>query len=281
MKILPAAVGLMACCVLNGCSKATPQAAGNAKTSVVPEKIWEEYSLVFARDLSGRERAAERVAAFAEVMTCHPPIVLVRLSPEQPSAIKAILSPPQHNRIPKLQGITLPEGSVAMGAFLIGVVRYAYELGPQFPQNRIIVPEDLANVRYDYIDTMPQGPDALQRALKEQLGLVARREMRGNLILTVKNPARGLHKHTVGEDAGEFRVQNSTMGDLAHQLSKLLGVAVTDQTELAGGYDFTLNLRPGATTDEKKAAILEQLGLQLTPAADGQQIEFLVIEKPQ
>src|SRR5262249_16492867 len=142
-----------------------------------------------------RERAAERVAAFAEVMTNHPPIVLVRLSPEQPSAIRAILSPPQHARTPRLQGITLPEGSVAMGSFLIEVVRYAYELGPQFPQNRIIVPEDLANVRYDYIDTMPQGPEALQRALKEQLGLVARREIRSNLVLSVKNPAHGLHKH--------------------------------------------------------------------------------------
>jgi uncharacterized protein (TIGR03435 family) len=56
----------------------------------------------------------------------------------------------------------------------------------------------------------------------------------------------------MGEGAGEFRVLNSTMGELSHQLSKLLGVAVTDQTQLAGGYDFTLNLRPGATTDEKK-----------------------------
>jgi hypothetical protein len=186
LKILPVAVGLMACCVLNGCSKATPQAAGNAKTSVVPEKIWEEYSQVFARDLSGRARAAERVAAFSEVMTNHPPIVLVRLSPEQPSAIKAILSPPKHDRIPKLKGIQLPKGSVAMGAFLGEVVRYAYELGPQFPQNRIIVPEEFTTVRYDYINTMPQGSDALRRALKEQLGLVARREMRGNLILTVK-----------------------------------------------------------------------------------------------
>jgi uncharacterized protein (TIGR03435 family) len=250
-------------------------------TSVVPEKIWKEYSKVFARDLTGREKAPERVAAFAEVMTNHPPIVLVRLSPEQPSAVKAILSQPQELRTPRLKGIQLPEGSVAMGAFLIEVVRYAYELGPQFPQNRIIVPDDLANVRYDYIDTMPEGPDALQRALKEQLGLVARREMRSSLILTVKNPARGLHKHAEGEGASEFRVRNSNMGELAHQLSKLLGVAVTDQTQLEDGYDFTLNLRPGATTDEKKAAILDQLGLQVTPAADGQQIEFLVIEKPQ
>ena len=170
-----------------------------------------------------------------------------------------------------------------MGTFLVEVLRYAYELGPnpKFPQNRIIVPEELASVRYDYIDTMPQGRDALRQALKDKLGVVARREMRSNLILTVKKPASGLHKHTDGgsDGATDFRIRNATMGELASRLSKLLGVTVTDQTQLAGGYDFTLNLRPGSTTDEIKKAILDQLGLQLTPATDGQQVEFLVAEK--
>jgi len=107
-----------------------------------------------------------------------------------------------------------------MGAFLIEVVRYACELGPQFPQNRIIVPEDLANVRYDYIDTMPQGPDALRRALKEQLGLVARREMRSNLVLTVKNPAHGLHKHIGDDSAGEFRTVSKSSSSSSRSRSE-------------------------------------------------------------
>src|ERR1035438_6001931 len=49
----------------------------------------------------------------------------------------------------------------------------------------------------------------------------------------------------------------------------------------ASGFDFTLNLRPGATTDEMKTVILDQLGLQLTAIADGQQVEFLVAERLQ
>jgi len=283
MKILLTTFGLMACCILNA-GEATPQAVSDAKTAapVVPEKIWDQYSQVFARDLAGPERAAERVAAFTQAMTNHPPIVLVRLSPVQPSSIRAALFPRQPARTPRLQGIRLPEGSVAMGAFLGEVMRYAYELEPQFPQNRIIVPEELANVRYDYLDTMPQGGrKALRQALKDQLGLFATREMRSNLILSVKKTSAGLHKHIDGGEDAAFRIRNGTMGELARRLSKLLGVEVTDQTQLAGGYDFTLNLRPGATSDDIKTAILEQLGLQLTPAADGQKVEFLVTDKLQ
>ena len=72
-----------------------------------------------------------------------------------------------------------------------------------------------------------------------------------------------------------------TMGEVAGRLSKLLGVDVADQTQLAGGFDFTLNLSPGATTEEMKTAILDQLGLQLKAAAEGQQVEFLVAERLQ
>jgi uncharacterized protein (TIGR03435 family) len=241
--------------------------------AAVPEMIWEQYSQVFARDLSGPERATERAVAFAQVMTNHPPIALIRVSP---------VSRPASRVTGRLQGIRLPEGSVSMGAFLGQVLRFAYNLDPQIPQNRIIVPEDLANARYDFIDTMPQGGrEALQQALKDQFGLVARRQMRTNLILTVKSPAIGLHKHTEdgGDGAAGFRSKNVTMGEVANRLSKLLGVDVADQTQLASGFDFTLNLRPGATTDEMKTAILDQLGLQLTAAADGQQVEFLVAER--
>jgi uncharacterized protein (TIGR03435 family) len=216
----------------------------------------------------------ERAMAFVQVMTNHPPTALIRLSPVQR---------PGRGAMGQTSGIRLPEyGSAAMGAFLVQVLRYANDLDPQFPQSRIIAPEDLANARFDYIDTMPQGGrKVLQRALKEQFGLLARRVMRSNLVLSVKNPGVGLHKHTEGADnsGAGFRSKNVTMDEVANRLSKLLGVDVADQTQLSGGYDFTLNLRPGATTDETKTAILDQLGLQLAPAADSQEVEFLVAER--
>ena len=157
-------------------------------------------------------------------------------------------------------------------------MRYAYGLDPDFPQNRIIVPPEIEATRYDYIDTMPQGGrEALQRALKDQFGLAARREMRPNLVLTVKNPAApGLHKHADDGSPTTDRANDVTMAQVASQLGKLLGVKVTDQTGLAGGFDFTLTPRSPAP-DDIREAYLEQLGLDLIPANDNQQVEFLVV----
>ncbi len=171
-----------------------------------------------------------------------------------------------------------------MGDFLVPVLRYAYDLDPRFPQNRIIVPGDLAYARYDYIDTMPQGGrEVLRQALKKQFGLVAKREMRRNLVLAVKNPAAGLHKHSEagGDSTAEFTCHNVTMSALAKSLSKDLGVKVTDQTGLAGGFDYSLDAPYPPTPEDIRKAVEVQLGLQLTPAEDGQEIEFLVVDKVQ
>lgn len=276
MKILHLALGLMTCSALSGyAADAAAPAAGNppAAAPAVPDRIWEMYSQVFARDLVGPEHASERAIAFARVMTNHPPIALIRLSP---------MLRPMRKAAGALQGIKLPGGSVSMGAPMAQVLRYAYDLAPGFPQNRILLPAGLDRGRYDYLDTMPQGGrEVLQRAIKEQFGLVARRELRKNLVLTVKKAGAGLHRHsdTADDSAAAYRSRNISMAEVANRLSRLLGVDVKDQTQLAGGYDFTLKLRPGATPDEVKTAILDQLGLQLTPAADGQEVEFLVAER--
>jgi uncharacterized protein (TIGR03435 family) len=65
---------------------------------------------------------------------------------------------------------------------------------------------------------------------------------------------------------------------VAHELSKLLGVQVTDQTGLADGFDFTLSPRAPAP-DDIKAAFLDELGLQSIPAGDNPQSEFLIVGK--
>ncbi len=243
----------------------------NTNSVFVQKTIWDRYSEVFARDLRGQQLAE----AFAQVMTNHSPVALIRLSPAQRPG-----RPPVGGRP---SGIRLPEyGSVSMGAFLGQVLRYAYDLDPQFPQNRIIVPSDLAYARFDYIDTMLQGGrEVLQQAIKEQFGVVARKEMRGNLVLTVKNPDAGLHKHSEanGDGAANFKSHNVTMSELAKGLAKYLGVKVTDQTGLTGGFDYSLDMPYPPTPDDIRKAVQDQLGLQLTPAKDGEQFEFLVAEK--
>jgi uncharacterized protein (TIGR03435 family) len=161
-----------------------------------------------------------------------------------------------------------------MGAFVGEVLRYAYGLAPAFPQNRIIAPLELQRERFDYVDTRPQGgKEVLQRALKDQFGIVARREKRENLVLIVKNPALiGPRRHADGDDKSV-----ATIAQLAKMLKQHLGVEITDQTGLVG--EFDLHMSGAQTPDEIKAAVLDQLGLDLAPAGDHQPVEFLIAEK--
>jgi uncharacterized protein (TIGR03435 family) len=234
------------------------------------EKMWDQYSQVFALGLRGPEARD----AVVQVMTNHPPTTLIRLTHlPRPGQTGGLMG--------KIAGMGTPEGHVQMGAPLVPILRYAHGLDPKFPQNRIIIPDALAYARYDFVDTNPQGGgrEVLQRALKDQFGLVARREMRKNLVLTVKNPAAAsLHKHGDGSatGAGRFHI---TMAKLANELGKRLGVEVTDQTGLAGEFDYTLDTPDPQAPDKIIKAIVDQLGLELTPAADNQQVEFLVAEK--
>jgi len=144
-----------------------------------------------------------------------------------------------------------------------------------------------------FIHLFADGREVLQRALKNQFGLVARREMREMeaLLMTVKNPdATGLMKHPDTEGGGGFgsssqfgtgsmKGNNLPMAMVANQIGELLGVTVMDQTGLAGGFDINLTLPRNASPEDIKQAILDQFGLELTPGADKQQVEFLVAEK--
>jgi hypothetical protein len=232
------------------------------------EKVWDLYSQAMADDRPG--------IAVIQVMTDHQPMAAIRLSQlKKPAASGGMGS-----RRGRPMGIESKQGCLSMGVKLRAVLSYAYGgvpisgHGPGFPHNRIIVPADLADASYDFVDTMPRGGgrEVLRRALKDQFGLVARREMHDNLVLTVKNPAAaGLHKHTDGA--------NMTMVELANKLGEMLGVEVMDQTGLAGSFDFHLNLPRPSTADGIKRAILDQLGLGLSPRPDKQKVEFLVAEK--
>lgn len=246
---------------------------GKTASDSAAAALWDLYSQATARGGFGAE-------ALIKIMTSHPPVALIRPTGLQNPGGRGTGS------------MGSSAGNISMGATLKEVLAYAYNLGFGFARTRIIVPPDLEGSRYDYVDTMPQGGrEELQRALKEQFGLVARREMRGMdaLMLTVKNPdAAGLQPHTdaqrnisSGFSSGRGRMSGSnlSMADVASQLGSSLGMEVLDQTGLDGRFDFLLNMPPKATPDEIKQAVLDQLGLELTPSADKQAVEFLVAEK--
>ena len=142
----------------------------------------------------------------------------------------------------------------------------------------MVVPVELIDARYDIIDTLPQqGRQILRQALKDQFGLVARHEARNNLILTVRDPAAAdTHKHNANDASrGEYHI---TMTELTGLLSRELGVKVTNQTGFEGQFDYDLH-GPNPIISEALKEVLPELGLELTPASDGEQIDFLVTEK--
>jgi len=254
-----------------------PGVAGATTPDPAAGALWKLYSQAMAGGLRGP--GAEAVI---QVMTTHPPVALIRATGLQHPGGRGTGS------------LGAGPGNISMGATLKDVLRYAYELGAGFPRDRIIVPAELAAARYDYVDTMRQGGrEVLRRGLKDQFGLVARSEIRemDTLLMTVKNPdATGLAKHPDTEvgGGGGWSTQSGTgavtgknlpMAMVANQLGELLGAAVLDQTGLAGGFDFKLTLPRAASPEDIKQAVLDQLGLELTPGADKQQVEFLVAEK--
>ncbi|MGP8237678.1 MAG: RNA polymerase sigma factor [Limisphaerales bacterium] len=132
------------------------------------QKMWDQYAQAMA--ISG-PTADGAIQAAVQVMTNHPPMASIRVSQRRP------MPPGQRGggRAGGIGGAGTTEGHIRMGAFLGEVLRYAYSFDPTFPQNRIIVPLELQAERYDYVDTMPQGgKEVLQRALKDQFGIVAR-----------------------------------------------------------------------------------------------------------
>ena len=257
---------------------------GNTASDADAAALWDLYSQAVARGgFRGPPVGGPPVPnPLIKIMTSHPPVALIR-----PTGLQ------NPGRV-GTGSMGSSVGNIAMGATLKEVLAYAYNVGFGFPRTRIIVPPELEGSRYDYIDTMRQGGrEELQRALQDQFGLVARREMRAMdaLVLTVRNPdAAGLTKHADSQGGGGggsrsssgrggFSGNNAPSAMMASQIGDLLGVTVLDQTGLSGSFDFNLSLPRNATPDDIKAAVLDQFGLALTPATDQQQVEFLVAEK--
>jgi len=262
-KLKTVALTCAALLLASGTAVVTVKTVGAEAQRAAAEDIFKEFEQLFAQDLRGTQQRDSVV----HIMTSHPQMAVIRRSLVPPAQLMG-----------KTTGFTTREGHVRLGAHLLEVLRYAYDLDPQFPQKRIIVPVELIDARYDVIDTVPQqGRQILRQALKDQFGLVARREARKNLILTVKDPAvADTHKHNANDaPRGEYHITMTAFTDL---LSKELGVKVTNQTGFEGQLDYDIQ---GSYPNMSEALkeVLPKLGLELTPAGDGEQIDFLVAEK--
>jgi uncharacterized protein (TIGR03435 family) len=180
-------------------------------------------------------------------------------------------------------------GTLATGSTLNEIVAYAYNVPPAM-RNRILMPADAPDGYFDFMDTLPQGGrEALQQVLKEQYGLVARREIRAveTLSVTIANTgAPGLRANTSGDVGGggsigngKVRGKNATMAGITSTLESMVGTPVIDQTGATDRFDYELSFKPGASVEEIKQAALDQLGLALVPSPEKLPVEFLTVEK--
>lgn len=190
----------------------------------------------------------------------------------------------ENNAATKWAGVNMPV-SVMMWV--------AYE----WPPARVVFADPAPRGRYDFITSLPQGAyGALQRELKDRLGVVGRRDTRGvnALVLKVRIPdAAGLKPPIVGSQndfsrTGEYICEDRALSNdsppylgLQRFLEGRFNMPVVDETGLTNHYSIDLKWKELGGRDRGnqslKQALLDQLGLELVP--DQRPIEMLVVEK--
>jgi uncharacterized protein (TIGR03435 family) len=183
---------------------------------------------------------------------------------------------------------------------VIDMVWAAYHWHP----GRILFPAGQPTERYDFISTLPQSSDlALQREIKNKLGLVGRRETRDMdvLVLKVRTPnAAGLQPPVEGKRRDWWGLDVKTHSfhydcddqplstdpllpakGLTKFLEQYFAMPVIDDTGLTDHFHIHLTWQARGKSDLNrdavKQALLDQLGLELVP--DRQPVEMLVVEQ--
>ncbi len=181
----------------------------------------------------------------------------------------------------------------AKGVSLRALMSYAY--GPpathfNWSGNRVILPPGVSDGEFDFFLTSPnRGKEALRTKIKNQLGLVAHRELRDVDVLVLVAPyptALGFAATNGGNSSdsrhpGRFKFTNQPVGDLSDFLEDALGKPVINLTELTQKYSGSLEWNPqsdkAAEQKEIQTALRDQLKLGLVPSH--QFVEMLVVEK--
>jgi uncharacterized protein (TIGR03435 family) len=171
------------------------------------------------------------------------------------------------------------------------VVRAAY--GCEYA-DRVVLNTSLPGGHYDFIANLADGnQEALQRAVRQEFGVVAKWEMlqTNALLLTVKIPnAPGLSltakKYPPGESHGRtsYTVWDRPLTNLVNFLEAQAGMPIVDSTGLTGRFDFSLKWNESifqqaqqGLLDQLNQVLLNQLGLELVPSTVP--VEMLVVEK--
>ena len=163
-----------------------------------------------------------------------------------------------------------------------------------WPDTRMILPENMPKGDFDLMETLPAGQNApaLRDEIKKQFGLTAHKETGQTdvLLLEVSDPAK-LKSHvsrggnssayrTGDRKTQNFHVENEGLPDLANGIEGFIGLPVLDRSNVSGHYNFEFQWpSPITGTPQAGSAIREQLaqfGLELVPSREP--IEMLVVE---
>jgi uncharacterized protein (TIGR03435 family) len=206
--------------------------------------------------------------------------------------------------------VTRGPSSLGIGVRIQDILVAAYDAEGYFygrKRFRMLLLTKISPARYDYIvnlkfsnvEAMQQelakqssgNVEALQLELKNQFGLVGRREtiVTNVLLLKVKNPnSPGLEPITaenqapLNQKAGEISFQDQQgLQTLAGALANDFRMPVLDETGLTNHYYYDLKWNPFGGQQQNqlnlKQALIDQLGLEVVQSRAP--IEFLVVEK--
>ena len=156
---------------------------------------------------------------------------------------------------------------------------------------RTMLATDLPERRYDYIASLTNGnPEALQQAVKRELGVVAKIEMHETNVMFLKLKAPNMPGLKPGTSTlansyeswnpGHYEAQNRFLGGLVCTLEQYANFPVIDQTGFTNRFDLNLSWQPDDLTNQNWDKInqaLVPLGLELVPGHAS--IAMLVVEQ--
>ena len=156
-----------------------------------------------------------------------------------------------------------------------------------FSRERMILPPDAPQGRYDLMFTLPNHPvEKLQQAINRTTGFAARKEIRQTdiLQLNVKDSALlALHVSKTGSkmhfkyDESMRAWSNNPISSVTSFLELSFHKPVLAQPDLSGRYDFTFQWHDPQQKTDALTRELEEAGLELVPT--NMPIEMLVVEK--
>jgi uncharacterized protein (TIGR03435 family) len=158
-------------------------------------------------------------------------------------------------------------------------------------QSRVVGSTTLPDQKYDFLVSLPAGqPEALQKAIREKLGLIGQEQVREEEVYILKThqgefpglePSAGRRGYSsVKTKDGRLNFINATIADLSHTVEQFLDRPILDESGRTGRFDILVNWsdEDGSHPDREglKKALVQQLGIELLP--DKRPLEMLVVQ---